>query len=271
MRIMLMVAALPWLLQDAPPKEDRIATLCDELGSGDPAYREQATRELIRIGRPALGPVTRLLDSDDAELKIRAREVLQSIRRNLARKALRLEVAADRKTYRPGEKVTLSARLVNAEDFAVTALKFIYDGGLHPESWIRVRLGGEALRYAGDPLPQVMLHHRMTEDRFLSLPAGGGIPVRQVDFSQAWDLGGKDPSLKESYRTGTLAPLKPGRYAVQASYSFRFDLDRLERIDREKNPDYPQLDWSFEGRSKELLAEAWQGSLEAETEFVVDP
>jgi hypothetical protein len=246
----------------------KIEKLCGDLGSSDPEVREKAVKELAATGKPALPALRRLAAGSDAEVKGRAEAAIKRIHDALRSKALRLEVACDRKEYKPGDRVTIRASLKNVEEFAVVALRFRYDGGPHPDSWIRVALDGRNVRYAGDPLKQVRVHHRMTEDRFLTVKAGESAVVRSVDFAEAWDLAGRDPGLKDSYRDAKTAPLKPGTYKVKATYAWRFDVSKLDALEKEPES-HPQLKWSFEGSSKELLRDAWQGSLEAEAEFVV--
>ena len=192
-------------------------------------------------------------------------------RRVPKRNALRLEVVADRESYKPGERVSIVARLRNIGAAPLTILRFIPDGGLHPDSWLSLQFDGQPLLYNGGPLRQLNVHYRVTEDRFVTLQPGDSFPVRAVSFAECWGLGGKDPSLQESYRTSTTAPLKPGKYAVKATYEFRFETTWLQDVKPDGRPGIFRYGWSFEGRSGELLGEAWQGHLEAETEFEVLP
>lgn len=77
MASMLLSAALVTLalLQD-PPVEKRI----DDLGSDDPAVREAAQSTLIRLGRPALPPLRRALETaTDEEVNARLRVILAEI------------------------------------------------------------------------------------------------------------------------------------------------------------------------------------------------
>ncbi len=244
------------------------AKLTGDLSSSDPDVREKASKALVELGKKAVAPVTKLLESKDAEVKARAAEILAAIRTKRRTTALTLTVAPDKKVYKPGERVTLAASLKNVEEFDVDIVKFIYDGGVHAQSWITVTFDGKRMNVAGDPLPQVMIHHAVREERFATVKPGASFECRKIEFSKAWDLGGKDPSLKDSYAKGTTVDLKPGSYKVKATWKFKIDTDLIRKMPDETER-HPQLKWSFEGKSKEMLLEAWQGSLEAEAEFEV--
>ncbi|MBI2898689.1 MAG: hypothetical protein HYY17_00745 [Planctomycetes bacterium] len=249
------------LFAQDPPTDERIRRWCDDLASEDLEVRDEATAALVKIGRPAVSAVRALLDHRDGEVRLRARSILDRIEAALKAKALTLGVSCDRKKYRPGERIVIDAKIRNVEDFPVTALKFIHDGGLLADCRIVVLRDGKPIRYAGGFLPQVMVHRHMTEDRFFVIEPGKSASLRSVDFSAEWDLGGMDPSLKAAYEKAKQVPLKSGRYTVRASYRFQFDLRRLEGAS--------SRDWSFAGNSKAMLARAWQGTLEGETEFEV--
>lgn len=265
MRIAALVLALA-CGQDAP--EERLRKLAADLASEDFEVREKASQEFIRLGRPALPAARKLLESPDAEVKARAAGIVRAIEAALRAKALVLEVSADKKAYKPGEKISLEARLKNVEDFPVVALKFIWDGGLTPSSWISVSAGDKPLNTAGDALPQVFVHRIMDETRFLTVKAGESAVIRSATVTGIWDLGGKEPGLKASYAGGRVVPLKAGRYKVKAVYKFEFDAARALKA-ADPDPFFGELAWSFKGNSKALLQRAWTGSLEAEAEFEV--
>jgi hypothetical protein len=65
------------ILSEADQK--RIAALIDQLGDGAFAVREKATTELIALGVPALGPLRRALEHDDAEVRRRVQACLTAI------------------------------------------------------------------------------------------------------------------------------------------------------------------------------------------------
>jgi hypothetical protein len=69
--------ALPSLAQD----EDRIEDLIQKLGDPNYAEREQARVELIKIGRPALPALKEALKSDDMEVVVSARQIIEKIQR----------------------------------------------------------------------------------------------------------------------------------------------------------------------------------------------
>lgn len=265
---MILEALLAFVLvvQD-PPVDERIRELCEDLSSVKVGIREKATGELIKIGRPAVAKVRELLDVQDDEVRLRARAVLDGIEAALRAKALKLEVACDRKTYKPGEKITIDATLKNVEDFPVTAMKFVYDGGLLAECWITVLRDGKPIRYAGGFLSQVIVHRRMTEDRFFVIEPGKSVGLRSVGFRAEWDPDRKY-STKASYRDAKQVSLTPGKYTISAAYAFKFDLRRLE-AESDRDPILGRMRWSFQGDSKAMLTRAWQGALVAKTEFEV--
>jgi WD40 repeat protein len=70
--------------EGAPPATDaEIARLIEQLGSGEFAEREQAQKRLAEVGEAALGPLRKALESDDAEVRRRARELVRDIERRL--------------------------------------------------------------------------------------------------------------------------------------------------------------------------------------------
>ncbi len=66
-----------WIVDDR--LRDRLQTLITQLGSEDFEKREQASAELGRIGRHAIEPLRKVIDSDDAEVRMRARELLTKV------------------------------------------------------------------------------------------------------------------------------------------------------------------------------------------------
>lgn len=72
--------AVPPAPEDELTQEQKIEKLIGELGSDDWAVREAATKELARIGLPAAEAVEKLLESDDMELRIRAKKILAALR-----------------------------------------------------------------------------------------------------------------------------------------------------------------------------------------------
>lgn len=259
MTLLLLIA----LFQDAD-----VDALCKRLANDDPETRDRATAELVKIGRSAVEAVKKLLASDDAEVRSRAQKVLDAIRVNLRAKALKLDVKCDRKKYAPGETVKIEATLANVEDFPVVAMKSIPDGGLTAGAWISVTRDGKAHNVAGGLGSQVMVHGRVTEDRFLTIKPKEAPVVRGLSFSAVWDLGGKDPSLTASYQDAKTVPLKAGTYTVKATYGFKFDRESIDEDDSFKGL-VPATKRTFEGRAKEMLLESWTGTVTAETQFEV--
>lgn len=60
--------------------QKRIAELVEKLGAFDWEAREEATKELIKIGRAAIPSLEEALKSDDAEIKWRAEHILKEVR-----------------------------------------------------------------------------------------------------------------------------------------------------------------------------------------------
>ena len=67
----------------APPDEAGIARLVKQLGSDVFAEREAASRELEKAGEAAQGALERAAQSDDAEVRRRARELLTRLHQKL--------------------------------------------------------------------------------------------------------------------------------------------------------------------------------------------
>lgn len=259
MRAMLLATVLAITVQD--PAEEAIRALCRTLGSDDTEARAGAARELIAKGRPALKPVRELLTSSNAEVRGQAQGILDAIRRELRKNALKLTVAPDKARYLPDEEITLQATLT-VEDFPVVVHKFIYDGGICPKSSITVTSAGKHVPFAGDPRRQVIAHGKVDERRFLTIRPGESAVVRSVSFSHTWDLQGNDGSLKASYAKACTVPLAPGPYEVKTIYAFQHVEEPLLELGFGR-------ELEFAGDSKRLFEESWKGSLQAETRFEV--
>lgn len=63
----------------APPDAKQLKKLIHDLGSDDFGVREKATQSLSDIGRPALPALREALQSPDAEVRQRARRIMDSI------------------------------------------------------------------------------------------------------------------------------------------------------------------------------------------------
>ena len=62
---------------------ERIGKLIKQLGSAEFAEREKASKELDAIGTPALEPLQKALKSDDAEVRLRAEDLVKKIEKRL--------------------------------------------------------------------------------------------------------------------------------------------------------------------------------------------
>lgn len=74
---------LPAMAQEAPKRGDpvqaRVRELIRELGAEEYATREAADRELRKIGRPAVPELKKALESEDLEIRERARRILGEV------------------------------------------------------------------------------------------------------------------------------------------------------------------------------------------------
>ncbi len=77
---MALLISLPSSADQAPSKE-KIDKLIEQLGSGNFAEREKATKELGAIGVPALEALRKAIKSDDAEIRKRIEDILPKIER----------------------------------------------------------------------------------------------------------------------------------------------------------------------------------------------
>jgi len=66
----------------APELQKKIEGLIQQLGNDEWAIRESATKELIDIGEPAVEFVKEVLKSEDKEVQIRAKRILETINTN---------------------------------------------------------------------------------------------------------------------------------------------------------------------------------------------
>jgi hypothetical protein len=67
------------LLADTPPDTKKIAQLVEKLGSADFDEREQASQDLDKLGAPALEALKKAAQSDDAETRRRAADLVAKI------------------------------------------------------------------------------------------------------------------------------------------------------------------------------------------------
>jgi hypothetical protein len=82
----LLVTGLAWFLclpslAEEKVNEEKIDKLIEQLGSGNFAEREKASKELAAIGAPALGALRKATKSEDAEIRKRAAALLPQIER----------------------------------------------------------------------------------------------------------------------------------------------------------------------------------------------
>jgi WD40 repeat protein len=87
---LLVALALPLLALRAAPDADEIARLVKQLGDDDFARREGASKRLAAIGEPALGALQKAANSDDAEVRRRAAELVAGLESQLYGEQLRL-------------------------------------------------------------------------------------------------------------------------------------------------------------------------------------
>jgi hypothetical protein len=91
-----------------PAAGRRIDDLIDKLGDLDWEVREQATRDLIKLGKPALPKLLAATRSNDAEVKWRAEHVLRQIREHSPAAAITAAVLSGNPSVGP---IALSTRI----------------------------------------------------------------------------------------------------------------------------------------------------------------
>lgn len=262
--------ALSILAQDAPAQ--RIAQLCRELSDADLEVRERALEEVIRIGEPAIDALVKVAQGTDAEGKARATTALRKIGRTLCRKHLKLEVSADKRTYRPDETITVRLRVVNGGK--TPAILFLQRSfllctpgqGFRAEIPLMIRYELVGRDPAGATFPRLYVQTANIG------PEGGRIPVTytaevaEEDFTIV-EGGGSFTLVEETalpQETAQMkgsrvyAPHKPGKYTLEGSYGF----------DRAGKPKNVQL--VFKGAASGLWEDAFAGTLKAaRLEFTV--
>src|SRR5947209_212661 len=87
----LVLAAAALAAPAASPREDEVGRLVRQLGSDLFAEREDASRRLQALGEPALEALHRAADSDDPEVRRRARDLVAVIERGLYGELRRFE------------------------------------------------------------------------------------------------------------------------------------------------------------------------------------
>lgn len=134
MRLVLALALL-W------PQEP-VEKLILKLGDDDVDVREQASRELVKIGKPALGALRKAMKSEKAEIAGRAKALVEEIdfpEPGTPDHGIALAIRAQ-KSYDAKEKIVLQGRLHNTSDadIEIRGLRCEGEGG----PW-GLSLGGE--------------------------------------------------------------------------------------------------------------------------------
>ena len=103
--------------------QPKIDELIKQLGAEDWPVREQAQQELIEIGQPALPSLEKALTSDDSEVRIRIKNIIEELNWGETINGLRLKISSDKQTYKLGESINIMAMLQNIgkEDIALKA------------------------------------------------------------------------------------------------------------------------------------------------------
>jgi hypothetical protein len=260
----------------AAGQEDRLSKLSAELGSPTASVREQAARDLVAMGRAALATLKALeKDATDPEVRLRAAAASREIYGDLRRSALKLEVSTEKKTYRPGESVTVRVRLKNVEDFPVTV--FLGDHDFSPNAHSEIRSGDRRVNIV-IPTYQILVMGPVPvdEQRFKTIPPGESVEVHRLSFAERWDLKGQPDNLKASYQDAAKVPLDAGTYRALGVFAFGFKTRKeREAALRDLDPDQQRenrlflREYKFTPKAESLMAEAWEGSLEGAAEFQV--
>ncbi len=242
---MILLAVVTALLA-GQAQDERFSKWAADLGSADVVLRERAAKEFVAVGH-------------------RAAAAIRSIREELRRSALKLEVSTDKPTYAPGELVTVSVRLKNVEDFPVTI--YLGDGTLGENAQADVLSGAKSVPLVV-PTYQVLVMGAISVDekRFRTIPPGESIPVHSLSFKERWDLKGKDAGLKASTTPEDKKPLDAGTYRARARFAWgpkgkKDDKPAAEGLDLEL--------YQFTAKAQTLMAEAWEGALEGGVDFKV--
>ena len=258
-------------------QDDRVSKLSAELGSPDAAVRERAAAEFVAMGRPALKTLRALeKDATDPEVRLRAAAASREIVEDLRRVALKIEVSTEKKTYQPGETVTVKVRLKNVEDFPVTI--FMGEDDLMANAHSQILSGAKPVHIVV-PTYQVLRMGPVPVDekRFKTILPGESVEVHQLSFKERWDMKGKNPSLKASYQEAEKVALDPGTYRAQAFFSWGFKTKKEKRDANAKAKKEGEehrdsvivLDYTFTPKAGSLMSEAWEGALEGSVEFQV--
>jgi hypothetical protein len=99
--------AIPGIAQDKPAdREALIDSLIEQLGSQKWRQREQAQKELEKIGEPALGKLKEATKSDDPERSSRAEKIVGKIEKGLAERRVERLAKKAAEAHKPGQKVS---------------------------------------------------------------------------------------------------------------------------------------------------------------------
>ena len=255
----MMTIALLMLLQDTPEN------LCASLASDDLDTRDRATFMLVRLGRPALAPLERVADDEDA--LARARFVTQQIVEKLRPKALDLDLVLDKYVYAPGEIVHVEARLKNIEGFAVTTLR--PEAGGAAVVRLTFTLKRDRTPVSPTAIQPAPGRDPLTEGSFVALAPGAVESLFRTRFGHTWEQGPAKCGDVGPPKT-VATPLVPGRYRLEALYSVQ--IREPHQVSKKSSPkalivpEPPPLDPRLRTRHDEC----WRGSIRAAVEFSVE-
>ena len=96
------------------PVDEKVLALIEKLGDGDPAVREEATKKLQEMGKAVLPSLAAAAQSDDPEVRSRARGLIRKAERRLPPAAPARDARFGRSSVRMSS--TNGERTVNADD-----------------------------------------------------------------------------------------------------------------------------------------------------------
>jgi hypothetical protein len=148
-----LLAAIGWTQDAPPPPQPDVYALINLLDSDDSADRERASEELARIGQGAVKALQRAAKNHRSpEVRARAAAILDALDGGgPVVNGLKLYLSADRKTLRPGDRVVLTARIVNRTAADINLYVGYSTGGPDFESGsaLQASLGGAGRWTAG--------------------------------------------------------------------------------------------------------------------------
>jgi len=183
---------------------ERIEYFIKQLGASDPAIRDKAQEELIKIAKLALKALKKAAQDLDVERAMRVKVIIERILLDLREESLVLNIRLEKKLFLKGESINVDCIFQNEGEMPIILFKGPISKGWQRSSW--------SFKFRQDSLPGIRIF-------------GGGIGI-WTKFPPPLGRGNffiLHPG--KVYRRHALViktdKIKPGKYRLKGTFNFR--------------------------------------------------